>query len=82
MRILVLVSQTHPPLPPSPLTFNRIRTLQVNHFDKVPAPLYLPEEAISHDPDERSIAHPELEKLFKGCARLLVRHRYLGRFVA
>lgn len=39
----------------------------VNHFDRVPAPLYLPEDALRHDPnDEATISHPELDDLFLG----------------
>jgi len=40
---------------------------EINHRTKVPAPLYLPEEALLHDPDaEKSPTHPELVKLFDG----------------
>lgn len=40
---------------------------EINHRTKVPAPLYLPEEALLHDPDaEKSPTHPELDKLFDG----------------
>ena len=39
----------------------------VNTFSKLPAPLYLPEDALSHETDDSTaISHPELSKLFDG----------------
>jgi len=40
---------------------------EVNTFSKLPAPLYLPEDALCHETDDsRAISHPELAKLFDG----------------
>ena len=40
---------------------------KVNSFSKLPAPLYLPEDALTHETDDsRAISHPELSKLFDG----------------
>lgn len=42
---------------------------EVNTFSKLPAPLYLPEDALCHETDDsRTISHPELSKLFDGCS--------------
>jgi len=39
----------------------------INHFKGTPAPLYLPEEALTHDHDDTNTPqHPELEKTFDG----------------
>ena len=39
----------------------------VNSFEKLPAPVYLSEEALAHDPDDETTpAHPELKQLFEG----------------
>merc|ERR1711920_129592 len=38
---------------------------KVNRFDKLPSPIYLAEDALTHDPDaDTDLSHPELPKLF------------------
>ena len=44
-----------------------LATTPVNYRDPVPSPIYLPEEAIAHDPDDdKTPVHPDLNEVFDG----------------
>ena len=46
---------------------NELAAWEVNHRDKVPAPLYLAQEALKVDPnDDKTPQHPKMDDLFSG----------------
>jgi len=45
---------------------NELSAWQVNYrMTKFPPPVYLPEDSVSFDPDDRGMSHPELTRLFE-----------------